>query len=441
MTPNRLRQIAILVDSLDTQAADRLLDQLPEALQQRVRDAVMDLESVADSERQTVLAEFRRGAVNSQPSSTERMGSSDAPSAAPSTYQPVWRTGMSNHGGSALPRMEAERPSRDVPPEPSRAANRWESFNEAESYSTTGPASIRTPPMTSSPLPALDLSETLSSVDVESLASVVLRESPQVLAAVLSLLSPMRSAQLLEFCPQALQSAALQRLHHLEELDDEVVHLLQQELRLVIRQRTQLKQKQRVGSQALAEILVAAEQLKNADVTRAVRTQLQGEPAARKQALPSNPRVAPVVANSDPTIRRSPKVERPEVGNASSLPSEDRLVSTELDQATALSDFEPRLQFTELMDCDTASLQALLATAKPQLTLLALRGASQALLDRVLKMLPRSEAKEVQFRIQNLGPTRVQDIQQAQQYLLRLASLLEDMGRFRRPLSRVRSAA
>ena len=103
----------------------------------------------------------------------------------------------------------------------------------------------------------------------------------------------------------------------------------------------------------------------------------------------------------------------------------------------------PRFAFAELMKCDSASLQALLATAKPQLTLLALRGAEPALLERVLRMLPRSEAQEVRFRVQNIGPTRIQDIQQAQQYLLRLASLLEDLGRFRRPKhgSRWRAAA
>jgi hypothetical protein len=61
MNTKRLRQIAILVDSLDTAAADRLLDSLPVELQQRVRDAVMDLEQVTDSERQYVLNEFRRG--------------------------------------------------------------------------------------------------------------------------------------------------------------------------------------------------------------------------------------------------------------------------------------------------------------------------------------------------------------------------------------------
>jgi flagellar motor switch protein FliG len=77
-----------------------------------------------------------------------------------------------------------------------------------------------------------------------------------------------------------------------------------------------------------------------------------------------------------------------------------------------------------------------LATAKPKLTLLALKGASPQLLERVLKMLPRAEAKEVQFRIQNLGPTRIQDIQRAQTYLLRLATLLEDAGRFKQPRRR-----
>lgn len=421
MTPNRLRQIAILVDSLDTLAADRLLDQLPETLQQRVRDAVMDLDSVSESERQMVLAEFRRGAAGSEPTKLERVvEQAELKSTAMPTYQPAWRTTMPN---AALDSSSHEPRARQASPLPEPKQPR--------------PAA---PP---APRLATDLGETLASVDVETLASVVLRESPQILAAVLSLLPPRRAAQLLELCPPALQSAALQRLHYLEELDDEVVHLLQQELNLVIRQRIKLKQMQRVGSQALAEIMVAAQQLNSATVTNMVRTQLQGEPRAVQNHRPQPPSMArgPVGVESTTGTESQDHNERWGEDNGGSRSMADRLASNELEQATALADFQPRQTFAELVDCDAASLQALLATAKPQLTLLALRGASQALLDRVLKMLPRNEAKEVQFRVQNLGPTRVHDIQQAQQYLLRLASLLEDMGRFRRPRVRARSAA
>ena len=456
MMPNRLRQIAILVDSLDTPAADRLLDQLPESLQQRVRDAVMNLDDVLESERETVLADFRRGA---QGGDSVGGGPEPAPSdpALPApTYQPAWRAGRPS------PAVPASRPEASL----RKAESRGNAFAGDESpvahEETGGHASTLVPPHREAapmvPSSSLDLSETLSTVDMEMLASVVLRESPQVLAAVLSLLPPSRSAQLLEFCPDSLRSAALERLHYLEELDDEVVHLLQQELSLVIRQKLKLKQKQRIGSQALAEIMVAAQQLKSSTVAQVVRRQLQGTTDShRRLPMPATTDAKPRLATvSDGPVRAATRPSNPvppkdvhslrtpdmlDPPSASAGAIAERLVSNELEAATALADYEARLSFAELVDCDAGSLQALLATAKPQLTLLALRGASQALLDRVLKMLPKSEAKEVQFRVQNLGPTRVHDIQQAQQYLLRLASLLEDMGRFRRPRTRARSAA
>ncbi|MDP1564481.1 MAG: FliG C-terminal domain-containing protein [Pirellulaceae bacterium] len=442
MTPNRLRQIAILVDSLDTLAADRLLDQLPETLQQRVRDAVMDLDSVSDSERQTVLAEFRRGAAGGETTKLDRVveQAEPKPTVTP-TYQPAWRTTMPSATMDRSNYEPRELSSSGLPRDSRRSTPQLDAIERDPSLSFSRQKASLPEPAQSAPPPNSDLSETLASVDVETLASVVLRESPQILAAVLSLLPPRRAAQLLEFCPPALQSAALQRLHYLEELEDEVVHLLQQELSLVIRQRIKLKQKQRVGSQALAEIMVAAQQLNNASVTKMVRAQLQGEPATVPHQRPQTPSISRGLASAEPTTESQDHAERWEEEKRGSQPMADRLASNELEQATALADFEPRQTFAELVNCEAASLQALLATAKPQLTLLALRGASQALLDRVLKMLPRNEAKEVQFRVQNLGPTRVQDIQQAQQYLLRLASLLEDMGRFRRPRVRARSAA
>jgi hypothetical protein len=233
----------------------------------------------------------------------------------------------------------------------------------------------------------------------------------------------------------------------LEELDDDMVHLLQQELHLVIRQRIKLKQQQRVGRHALAEIMVAAQQLRSSQVTQVVRQQLQGQQlpgrhsSEQLERLRPNPGVNPASHDRPVVSAVGVGVDLPENRRTVEQPLADRLVSNELEQTDALADFDARMNFAELVECDTASLQSLLATAKPQLTLLALRGASQSLLDRVLKMLPRNEAKEVQFRVQNLGPTRIHDIQQAQEYLMRLASLLEDMGRFRRPKVRSRTAA
>jgi len=501
MNTQRLRQIAILVDSLDTAAADRLLDSLPVELQQRVRDAVMDLDQVTDSERQYVLNEFRRGR-SSGDGATDNSPVSPPTSVGPSARHSNSQGGQSSGAGLSSPTY---RPARGPAPLSNPVPSVWPNAGTENDPGTpasgvdwsataqwpAGGASAREPgssaataqravaPATPAPV---DLADTLASVDLDSLAAVVLRESPPVLAAVLSLLPPLKAAQLLEVCPAALQAAALQRLQYLTELDDDVMGFLQQELQTVIRQRQKLRQRQRVGSSALADILVAAQRLQSASVSQAVQSQLHGQPSSspatrrpgpmplatvpqgveRPDALQRPaPWTTPAPIAGAPTALGSydgmhPTLPHASVAGSGSEPrqsstgslapvatGESRLATPELEREDALSDHVPRLEFAELVRCDNGSLQALLATAKPQLTLLALRGAEPALLERVLRMLPRSEAQEVRFRVQNIGPTRIQDIQQAQQYLLRLASLLEDLGRFRRPSngSRWRAAA
>jgi len=489
MNTKRLRQIAILVDSLDTAAADRLLDSLPVELQQQVRDAVMDLEQVTDSERQYVLNEFRRGRGGS--------GSAAGGSSTPATSYPAAASidrgrGSGGDMGSSTsgpPNSPTYRPARGPAPRSNPVPNSWPTgLPESESgtptpgvdwsasaqwspaadtpHGTGSPVRVAQPSGGTAVAAPLDLADTLAAVDLDALAAVVLRESPPVLAAILSLLPPLKAAQLLELCPPELQHAALQRLQHLTELDDDVVGFLQQALQTVIRQRQRLRQCQRVGNDALTDILVAAQRLRSSAVSQAIQSQLLGR-QPNPEAADSRPAHTPPapLRTPPPSIERPPMrpgfLASPDVrkatdatvtpataatetsagsaaGPTNRAANEQRLFSPELEGADALSDHAPRLEFTELVRCDNGSLQALLATAKPQLTLLALRGAEPALVERVLRMLPRGEAQEVRFRIQNIGPTRIQDIQQAQQYLLRLASLLEDLGRFRRPKAAAR---
>jgi flagellar motor switch protein FliG len=455
MNPQRLRQIAILVDSLETAAVDRLLEQLPDQQQQAVRNAVMALNHVDPAERQRVLAEFRQGftAIPHAPAMATSAAASAARAGAATiaTRQPAATYGPPSRGAtpSATADWPAPRTRGDMATESTSAAppggGRWPargSASTAELAETANPRRLGVRPadhggaIGSQATPVgSDLVETLESLDLESLAGVVLRESPAVLAVVLALLSPLKSAQLLELCPADLQAAALSRLRELDELDDEVVNFLQQELYAVARQRRKLRGQQRVGPAALAEILVAAQKIHNPSVTQTLHAQLR-EPIADSMPWsttshglpPARPMPRSSATPSDSTVSEN----RPAVTQH----SEERLASPDANHVAALADVEIRLNFADFVDCDTPSLQAVLATAKPMLTLLALKGAAPRLLDRVLKMLPRQEANEVQFRIQNLGPTRVQDIQQAQTYLLRLASLLEDAGRFRRPTRR-----
>ena len=293
--------------------------------------------------------------------------------------------------------------------------------------------------------------DALSHVDLETVAEVVIKESPQVLAVVLSLLPAEKSAALLEILPTSLQQDALNRLIDLGEVDDQILDYLQQQLDRIVRRRVQLKRSQRTGPQALAAILSAAHRLQANQVVHSIHQQLQSasptaspRPSESTRPVPTRAgdQQRPSQPNNSHRISESPSgVETHSNSVDSAVPGDhpdpshaaQRLSSPEANQVDAFPEAPIRFDFPRLVHCDRASLETLLATAKPKLTLLALRGAPPKLLTRVLRLLPSAEAREVEQRIQNIGPTRLEDIQKAQAYLLRLASTLEDMGRFRRP--------
>ena len=265
-----------------------------------------------------------------------------------------------------------------------------------------------------------DLIATLHTFETEHLAAIVLKESPQILATILSLLPPSKSAELLGHCPRGLQISALERLKSLEELDEETIYFIQQELNSFLRLKMRVRSQQRVGPLAVADILVASQKLKYESVSDVLSEQLS-IPRSTPESRPSITQPTPVSVTST-----HQEVAVPEQ-------TEERLASPEANRRDALADVSIRMRFEDFVDCDSPSLQAVLATAKPQLTLMALRGASERLFQKVLGMLPKNEASEVRFRVHNLGPLRVQDIRQAQDYLLRIAAVLEESGRFRRP--------
>ena len=88
-----------------------------------------------------------------------------------------------------------------------------------------------------------------------------------------------------------------------------------------------------------------------------------------------------------------------------------------------------RLDFDDLEQFDDASLATLLKAADPQVAILALAGARGGLVDRVVRNLPPREAKILRRSLDHLGPTRISDVEQAQESLARLADKLEAEGR------------
>jgi flagellar motor switch protein FliG len=86
------------------------------------------------------------------------------------------------------------------------------------------------------------------------------------------------------------------------------------------------------------------------------------------------------------------------------------------------------VEFDDLVGLDDDALARVLRAADPQVALLALSGASQELVDRILRRLPLREARMLRRQIEQLGPTRLRDIETAQRQLADLTSQLAEEG-------------
>jgi flagellar motor switch protein FliG len=71
--------------------------------------------------------------------------------------------------------------------------------------------------------------------------------------------------------------------------------------------------------------------------------------------------------------------------------------------------------------------------ADSEVAILALVGAPQELIERVLAGLPRGEAEIIRQRLDHPGPTRLSDVEQARQEIAVLAHRLATQGRIALP--------
>lgn len=205
-----LRKAAILVASLDTPAADALLDQLTAEQAQRVRDLVMELDPIDPAEQRQVIDEFFRVGplmpVNSLP-------------------------GIELDG--ELARRLVDR-SRGLPGEGRLAGT------------PSGGAQGR---------PFQFLQET----EAEKLARVLAGERPQTIALVLSHLSPGRAGAVLARLPPALQVEVIHRLVDLEETDPQILREVEEALQSRLSEPVELQRRRVAGLHAVAGILQASD--------------------------------------------------------------------------------------------------------------------------------------------------------------------------------------
>ncbi len=196
--------MAIFVASLDRALADRVLEQFPPEEARRIRQALVDLESIDPKEQERVIEEFRRG-VRARAHRSSGIDL-EAPAVAPTPQ-----------AGQPAPAEIA--PSPAAPPPPFRF------LREAES---------------------------------DKLAAILASERPQVIALVLSHLPPEQAGRVLVRLAPPLQVEVIRRLVDLEETDPEILREVERGLEKRLAEVVRSQRRRVAGLSAVEGILRAS---------------------------------------------------------------------------------------------------------------------------------------------------------------------------------------
>lgn len=205
----------------------------------------------------------------------------------------------------------------------------------------------------------------LQRAEDDKLARVLLAERPQTVALVLAHLAPEQAGAVLARFTPALQVEVIRRLVELEETDPEIVHDVERALESRLSEQVPMQRRRVAGLAAVTAILEASGQR--------VGMQILDTLAIHDQSLA------------------------------------DRLGPE-------------RLDFADLIAMDDRRLRAVLDEAEPEEIILALVGAPSTIEERILRLLPSSEAEEIRRQLSHPGPTRLSDVEEAKQRLAEIAS-------------------
>jgi flagellar motor switch protein FliG len=251
----------------------------------------------------------------------------------------------------------------------------------------------------------------LQPLETAELARVLVREHPQTIAIVISHLPPARAADVLRRLPASRQSETLMRVARLGRLAPDVVQDIEQALRAVLEDQPALEPVAPRGVAAIAAILQAASGTERQTLLADLSRQ---DPALAQHfghRFPSPLTPDAEARDAVPVIPANDALPRPVDRPGTADPS-------------APTVRPPALLFADLEQLEDAALAHVLHHSSPATAILALAGASPPFVTRILGQLPAREATQLQRKMQQLGPLRLDDIERAQ---LRLADVAQQL--------------
>lgn len=258
----------------------------------------------------------------------------------------------------------------------------------------------------------------LEDIEASDLAQMLSGESAQVVAVVFSHLDSRQAADVLKELPPALRIEVVRRLSNLDQMTDEVMKEIEDGLQSRLADQIHRTRRRNAGIRAVSGILDAASsdlkddilgQLRREDVALSRKLQGDSRPPekqpAKKQRLEKQPTITPRRRDLPKTPRMTP---------------------------------EPVITFEDVIHLDDDTLRTVLGAADPQVAILALAGATNEVVDRLIQSMKPQEADRLRGALTNLGPTRLRDVEASQKNLVDVASSLDADGRInlraKRPL-------
>lgn len=243
--------------------------------------------------------------------------------------------------------------------------------------------------------------QALSDADTTTLVEILKAEQPQTIAVVLARLQSSRAADLLSQLSPTLQIEVLTRLEQHNPADERALEVVGKQLAAWITQQSQQRQRMAAGRELVQRILQDTP-----ETQRSVLLARLDRPGPRLTEQPGSKGIAssPLPEPTNDQLRTSRPLPR------SGTPDSEFLVNPAALSTDPLSDLEA---------LDDQALLRALQTADRHTVMLALVGASEDLMKRIVQGLPRRRAKQFRQQVRAIGPTRLGDMLTAQRQLLR----------------------
>ncbi|MEE3080772.1 MAG: flagellar motor switch protein FliG [Pseudomonadota bacterium] len=213
--------------------------------------------------------------------------------------------------------------------------------------------------------------EILDWMDARAISELIVDEHPQIIALIISYLDFSMGADVLNLLPDDLQPEIIRRIATLETVQPDALSELEDVMQRKFKANTTLRASQVGGVKAAAKIMNFTNQNMEA-------------------------RIMKHIGKDDKILMQSIQ--------------------------------ESMFVFETLILSDDKSLQTLLRNVETELIVLALKGADEALRDKLFSCMSSRAAANIMDEMEALGPVRLAEVQEAQKQIIAVARRLSDEG-------------